>query len=216
MRQFDTACDSPEAIHAALTARDTARDAQVEATVRAILDDVKARGDAAVLDYTRRFDWPGAEIEGLSLSFEQLTEQYWPEVSQEEWNILSLSMTNIMEFHTAERGHLQSWMHLSNSGQARLTGQILQPVNRAGLYIPGGESRLSQHSFNGSDTSTYGWCQGDCYLYPAGSKRRNINLLTCRNHSSRRPLPCGLPCIQNRWGAGHRRNGLRHGNGSQV
>ena len=66
MRQFDTARDSPETIHAALTARDTARDAQIEATVRGILDDVKARGDAAVLDYTRRFDWPEATTEGLS------------------------------------------------------------------------------------------------------------------------------------------------------
>ena len=72
MRQFDTAHDSPETIHAALTYRDTARDAQVEATVRAILDDVKARGDAAVLDYTRRFDWPEASTKALSLSQEQL------------------------------------------------------------------------------------------------------------------------------------------------
>ncbi len=140
MRQFDTARDSSETIHVALTARDTARDAQVEATVRAILDDVKARGDAAVLHYTRRFDWPEAEIEALSLSPEQLAEQFWPQISQEEWNILSRSMTNITEFHTAERGHLQSWMHPSTHGPARLTGQILQPVKRVGIYVPGGKA----------------------------------------------------------------------------
>ena len=60
MRPYDTATDSLDSIRAALTARDTDQDAQAEAVVRAILEDVKARGDAAVLDYTRRFDWPEA------------------------------------------------------------------------------------------------------------------------------------------------------------
>ena len=140
MRQFDTARDTPEAIHAALTFRDTARDAQVEATVRAILDDVKARGDAAVLDYTRRFDWPEATIDALSLSQEQLAAQFEPLISEAEWNRLETSMTNIMEYHDAERGHLQSWMHPSTQGPARLTGQILQPVKRVGVYVPGGKA----------------------------------------------------------------------------
>ena len=72
MRQFDTATDPPEAIHAALTARDHAKNAQIEAVVRAILDDVKSRGDAAVLDYTRRFDWPEATTEALTLTQPQM------------------------------------------------------------------------------------------------------------------------------------------------
>ena len=140
MRHFDTARDPLDTIHAALTARDTARDAQIEATVRGILEDVKARGDAAVLDYTRRFDWPEATTEGLSLSVEQLGEQFWPQVSQKEWDILSASMTNISSFHEAEHGHLQSWMHTSTHGPARLLGQMLQPVKRAGIYVPGGKA----------------------------------------------------------------------------
>ncbi len=140
MRQFDTARDTPETIHAALTARDTARDAQVEATVRAILDDVKARGDAAVLDYTRRFDWPEATTGALSLSQEQLATQFEPQVSEAEWDTLEGSMTNIMEYHRAEVGHLQSWMHPSSHGPSRLMGQLLQPVRRVGIYVPGGKA----------------------------------------------------------------------------
>ncbi len=140
MRHFDTARDPLPAIHAALTARDTARDAQIEATVRGILEDVKARGDAAVLDYTRRFDWPEATTEGLSLSQAQLAEQFESQVSEAEWGILDGSMTNVMEYHTAERGHLQSWIHPSTHGPARLLGQLLQPVKRVGVYVPGGKA----------------------------------------------------------------------------
>ena len=140
MRLFDTARDSLETIQAALTARDTARDAQVEATVRTILDDVKARGDAAVLDATRRFDWPEATTEALSLTNQQLTDQFEPTASEADCDLLDAAAANIIAFHEAERGHLQSWMSTSTTGPARMTGQLLQPVKRVGVYVPGGKA----------------------------------------------------------------------------
>ena len=146
MRQFDTAHDPPEAIHAALTARDHAKNAQIEAVVRGILDDVKTRGDAAVLDYTRRFDWPDATTEALALTQPQIAEKFEgsPEqagpVSEADWDILDGAMTNIKAFHEAERGHLQSWMQTSSCGASRVMGQLLQPVQRAGIYVPGGKA----------------------------------------------------------------------------
>ena len=140
MRLFDTARDSLETIHAALTARDTARDAQVEATVRTILDDVKSRGDAAVLDATRRFDWPEATTEALSLTNQQLTDQFEPTASEADCDLLDAAAANIIAFHEAERGHLQSWMSTSTTGPARMTGQLLQPVKRVGVYVPGGKA----------------------------------------------------------------------------
>ena len=140
MCQFDTARDSLETIQAALTARDTARDASVEATVRTILDDVKARGDAAVLDLTRRFDWPEATTQALSLTNAQLTEQFEPTASEADCDLLDAAAANIVAFHEAERGHLQSWMSTSTTGPARMTGQLLQPVHRVGVYVPGGKA----------------------------------------------------------------------------
>ena len=165
MRQFDTACDSSETIHAALTYRDTARDAQVEATVRAILDDVKARGDAAVLDYTRRFDWPEAtagewEIHGgtRQAMFEKILE---PELASADWfdeevsdigrltTTMGQAIENIRAFHESELGHLQSWMSLADdtgniyreSAPASIVrGQVLRPVQRVGIYVPGGKA----------------------------------------------------------------------------
>ena len=146
MRQFDTARDTPETIHAALTARDTARDAQIEATVRTILDDVRVRGDAAVLDYTRRFDWPEATTEGLATDNS-------PDAFEKQWEALPDGLResirradlNIFEFHQAEKGHLQSWMDFSGPWGTgpqgtRALGQILQPVERVGIYVPGGKA----------------------------------------------------------------------------
>ncbi len=147
MRQFDTATDPPEAIRAALTARDHAKNAQIEAVVRGILDDVKARGDAAVLDYTRRFDWPDATTEALSTDAS-------PDAFEQQWEALPGGLresirsadANIYDFHRAEKGHLQSWMNFSGPEFAsgpqgtRALGQMLQPVERVGIYVPGGKA----------------------------------------------------------------------------
>jgi len=139
MRQFDTARDSPETIHAALTARDTARDAQVEAVVRAILDDVKARGDQAVLDYTRRFDWPEAKIEGLQVSLEGREDAY-DNLDESMMETLTKADFNISEFHHAEHGHLQSWIEVNSKKPGTIRGQLLHPVDCVGVYVPGGKA----------------------------------------------------------------------------
>ena len=140
MRQFDTALDPPETIHAALTARDHAKNAQIEAVVRAILDDVKARGDAAVLDYTRRFDWPNATLDNLSQTGNHLEVQYDRLVSHADSEMTNRAASNIRDFHLAEHGHLQSWLHTSTDNGTTITGQLLQPVKRAGIYVPGGKA----------------------------------------------------------------------------
>ncbi len=143
MRQFDTARDSPEVIHAALTARDTARDAQVEATVRAILEDVRAHGDQAVLDHTRRLDWPGATAKGLEVPADDVAAA--GEATAHETDLLLTAAGNIREFHEAEWGRQQSWDHDAPGGlpgQSPLVSlaQLVQPVHRVGVYVPGGKA----------------------------------------------------------------------------
>ena len=142
MRHFDTARDTPNAIHAALTFRDTARDAQVEATVRAILDDVKARGDQAVVDYTRRLDWPEATAKGLNVSQDALASAEELEAAEDffcgDLNFLRQAAERIHRFHTAEHERLQSWTQEQENGVT--LGQLLHPVKRAGIYVPGGKA----------------------------------------------------------------------------
>lgn len=139
MRFFDTSTTPAAQIHAALTARDAAADAAVESAVRAILADVKARGDAAILDYTRRFDWPAATLDALEFNSEQMQaaddsqtyeiDGYWMRAS-----------ANIREFHKAELAQYQSWMHLEDGKAGQFIGQVLKPVERVGVYVPGGKA----------------------------------------------------------------------------
>ncbi len=145
MRVLDTMVDAPETIHAALTARDTARLADIEATARAIVDDVRARGDAALLDYTRKFDWPGATQEELQLSQDTL-DKAWHLLPAGFNEIIGHAERNIEGFHESELGHLQSWMKFSEEEWlwqkhgSKALGQILQPVQRVGVYVPGGKA----------------------------------------------------------------------------
>ena len=143
MRSYDTAADSLPAIRAALTARDTEQDAQAEAVVRAILEDVKARGDAAVLDYTRRFDWPEATTDGWEVPAEDRAE-VWEALDRSVVDTLRKASDHIRKFHKAEAGHLQSWMQMSDDTLDETLpftlGQVLRPVERVGIYAPGGKA----------------------------------------------------------------------------
>ncbi|MGI4789367.1 MAG: histidinol dehydrogenase [Janthinobacterium lividum] len=164
MRQFDTALDSLETIHAALTARDHAKNAQIEATVRAILDDVKARRDAAVLDYTRRFDWPEAETKALEVSIDDM-EVLSNQLTTQEEHFLNDAAYNIRDFHEREKGQLQSWMHILNKvnatepGRAAFLGQTIQPIRRAGIYIPGGKAAYPSTVLMAGIPATVAGCQ---------------------------------------------------------
>ena len=145
MRSYDTAADSLASIRAALTARDTEQDIQTEAIVRAILDDVKARGDAAVLDYTHRFDWPEATIGALQMSVDDLL-AVWDALDQKGQGLINAASDQISNFHQTEREHLRTWLDVphkswaTNDGLPNLVGQLLQPVQRVGIYVPGGKA----------------------------------------------------------------------------
>ena len=147
MQFFDTATHSPDAIRRALTQRDTARDLEIETTVRAIVDDVRARGDAALLDYTRRFDWPDATLAELETPNPYLAfAKAWNALPDELRDTMVRAEDNITCYHEAEQGRLQSWMDFAPvmwGGEVQGTtslGQKLQPVERAGFYIPGGKA----------------------------------------------------------------------------
>jgi histidinol dehydrogenase len=137
MRHFDTTKQPRLEIDAALTARDDRTLATVEVTVRAIIADVRARGDDAVIDYVRRFEWPDATADSLEVPLAELVG------AANRENLQGLAATeiaakNIIAFHQAEMGHLRSWRQSTAPGQE--FGQILQPVKRVGIYVPGGKA----------------------------------------------------------------------------
>jgi histidinol dehydrogenase len=139
MRYLSESNDGAEAIRKALTARDSDAGDAVEAAARAIIADVRARGDEAVADYTRRFDWPGAAANALAVSDDE-RKAALQSLSPDMAGTLAGARTNIERFHRAERGHLQSWFDIEPREEGRLVGQVLAPVERAGVYVPGAKA----------------------------------------------------------------------------
>jgi histidinol dehydrogenase len=103
------------------------------AAVRRILDDVRKNGDRAVFSYTRRFDAPDVEIESLRVApeaFAGLRRRIDPRFLKS----LKQAKTQIEAFHVKQRSH--SFVHADRDGT--LLGQLVRPVEKAGVYVPGG------------------------------------------------------------------------------
>jgi histidinol dehydrogenase len=120
----------------ALLAFEGAQDESIDRTVAAILADVKVRGDAAVIEYTNRFDRLSAtSIAGLELSQEALRKALagLPGIQREA---LEAAAARVRSYH--ERQPLQSWQYEEPDGT--MLGQRVTPLDRVGLYVPGGKA----------------------------------------------------------------------------
>lgn len=107
--------------------------ATVETTVRGILADVKERGLAAVIDYNRRFDAPAFAPEQFRVPQEALAEA-GARVPAADLDVIARAIDNIYAFHQAQQD--RSWFRTLPDGS--IMGQSCGPVERAGLYVPGG------------------------------------------------------------------------------
>ncbi len=103
---------------------------EVDQSVRAILAAVRERGDAAVLDFTERFD--GVRPERLRVPAEAL-EKASAALDADLRAIIEEAAANIRRFH--ERQLPQSWF--TDDGDGVLLGQRVVPMERVGLYVPG-------------------------------------------------------------------------------
>lgn len=103
----------------------------VEGIVRDIIDDVKANGDAALRKYAQKFD--GAEIDEIEVSSAEI-DNAMNEVEPEFADILKAAAENIREFHS----HQVKNSFIINKADGVVLGQKVMPLERVGLYIPGG------------------------------------------------------------------------------
>ncbi|WP_297056970.1 histidinol dehydrogenase, partial [Thermosulfurimonas sp.] len=106
--------------------------ARVERSVRRILAEVRRRGDAALVDYTRRFDCPDFSAELLRVPEEEISAAY-RKVSPELLSAIRLALHQVTEFHRRERQ--ESWFF---TREGVFLGQMVRPVASAGIYVPGG------------------------------------------------------------------------------
>ena len=113
--------------------RNVALDGDLLSQVGSIIDDVRRRGDAGLIDYAAQFDNCVMQASELRISEEELR-HIASNVDTELLQALSEAIRNVRRFHEHERQH--SWEIETEYG-VRL-GQSIRPIERVGLYVPGG------------------------------------------------------------------------------
>ena len=120
----------------ALTRHAGALDDGVDATVAVILSDVRARGDAAVLEYTRKFDRLDApNMAALELTKAEMKAAF-DALTPELRDALTLARDRIEAYH--RRQLAEGWRYTEADGTQ--LGVQITPLDRVGLYVPGGKA----------------------------------------------------------------------------
>jgi histidinol dehydrogenase len=136
IRRLSTKDQSFNAELKALLAFETAQDDAVDVVVANILKDVKARGDAAVLEYTNQFDKTNAK---LLADLEVGKPELLAALDGLEANTraaLEAASERVKNYH--EKQVMSSWSYTEPDGT--LLGQQVTPLDRVGLYVPGGKA----------------------------------------------------------------------------
>jgi len=136
---LSTASATFEADFAARLHWSAEQDAAIEERVAAILADVQTRGDAAVLEYTQRFDGVQAQsMAALELSQAELKAAY-DSLPAEQKDALTAAAARVRSYHEAQKKACgESWSYRDADGT--LLGQKVTPLDRVGIYVPGGKA----------------------------------------------------------------------------
>lgn len=119
-----------------LLAFESAMDESVETTVTQILADIKNRGNEALIEYTNRFDLVNVNtIAELELSTPRL-QQALNALREQQRQALEQAAERIRNYHEKQVG--QSWQYQESDNT--LLGQKVTPLDRVGLYVPGGKA----------------------------------------------------------------------------
>ena len=106
-----------------------------EASVAAILADVKEKGDEAVFDYTKRFDGADINAGNIVVTKDEIDEAY-SLVDEQLVEVIRKALVNICEYHSKQKQY--SWFDSTPNGT--ILGQKVTPLIRVGVYVPGGKA----------------------------------------------------------------------------
>jgi histidinol dehydrogenase len=136
IRRLSTAQRDFEAQFSGLLAFETAQDPKVDADVAAILADVKARGDAAVLEYSRRYDrLDAASVSSLEVPRADL-ERARRRIPKSTRSALETAARRVRAYHRKQIA--TSWRYREPDGTE--LGQRVTALDRVGIYVPGGKA----------------------------------------------------------------------------
>ncbi|WP_121764467.1 histidinol dehydrogenase [Helicobacter burdigaliensis] len=108
----------------------------VELRVKELLEDVKNKGQEALKEHIKLFDkWEPKDFEDLKISKTQMQEAY-EGLEENLKESLKIAYKRIYAFHAKQKP--KTWLDFEENGN--ILGQIINPVQRAGLYIPGGKA----------------------------------------------------------------------------
>lgn len=130
MKILETERDPASEILAALTSEARGPDPEIEHTVREIIEDVRKRGDAALLELGRKFDSP--ELNSIRVEpcdFDAAYDAVPPDLLA----AIRTAKSNIEEFHRKQL--CNSWL---DTREGFTYGQLVRPIERVGFYAPGG------------------------------------------------------------------------------
>lgn len=135
MRIVKLSKESKENLLADLLKRDPNNYGQYADTVQAIVDDVKARGDEALFEYTEKFDKVKVTKDTIRVTKEEI-DKALKQVNPKLMEVMVKSMKNIRAFH--EKQKQLSWFDTTPDGT--ILGQRVTPLDSVGLYVPGGKA----------------------------------------------------------------------------
>ena len=138
IRKLDSKTPDFNATLDALLAFESETDEGIERTVAEVLSNVKKQGDAAVLEYTRRFDrLDAASMSALELPKAELKAAF-DGLPEDQRKALEAAAERVTSYH--ERQKAESWEYTEANGTK--LGQKVTPLDRVGLYVPGGNNSL--------------------------------------------------------------------------
>lgn len=140
IRKLDSTDPDFKAQLAAVLAFEASEDEAIDRAALRILDDVKKRGDAAVLEYTRQFDQVDAdsmaamEIGGADL------QAALDSLSPERRAALQTAADRVRDYHERQKNEIGSNGFTYTEADGTVLGQKVTPLDRVGLYVPGGKA----------------------------------------------------------------------------
>ena len=108
---------------------------QYQDTVQEIVDRVKTKGDQALFELTRKFDWEGIDASNVKVTEAEVQEAY-DTIDSQLVETIRKSLKNIREYHEKQKQY--SWFDTTPEGT--MLGQKVTPLTSAGVYVPGGKA----------------------------------------------------------------------------
>ena len=108
---------------------------EFEGRVNEIIENVRANRDAAIFDYTKRFDGAGINAENILVTEDEIKEAY-EKVDEKLLTVIRKALVNIRKYHEKQRQY--SWFDSEESGI--ILGQKVTAMEKVGVYVPGGKA----------------------------------------------------------------------------